>query len=61
MNWSNRFKSKTDECAHIIIGLLISDVLDSQKQDLLDSFGKDVYEKALTLVESEYSSLLSRF
>lgn len=61
MNWSNRFKSKTDECAHIIIGLLISDVLDSQKQDLLDNFGKDVYEKALTLVESEYSSLLSRF
>lgn len=61
MNWSNRFKSKTDECAHIIIGLLISDVLDSQKQDLLDSFGKDVYEEALTLVESEYSSLLSRF
>ena len=37
MNWSNRFKSKTDECAHIIIGLLISDVLDGQKQDLLDS------------------------
>lgn len=61
MNWSNRFKSKTDECAHIIIGLLVSDVLDSQKQDLLDSFGKDVYEEALTLVESEYSSLLSRF
>ena len=61
MNWSNRFKSKTDECAHIIIGLLISDVLDSQKQDLLDSFGEDVYEEALTLVESEYSSLLSRF
>ncbi len=61
MNWSNRFKSKTDECAHIIIGLLISDVLDGQKQDLLDSFGKDVYEEALTLVESEYSSLLSRF
>lgn len=61
MNWSSRFKSKTDECAHIIIGLLVSDVLDSQKQDLLDSFGKDVYEEALTLVESEYSSLLSRF
>lgn len=61
MNWSNRFKSKTDECAHIIIGLLVSDVLDSQKQDLLDSFGEDVYEEALTLVESEYSSLLSRF
>lgn len=61
MNWSNRFKSKTDECAHIIIGLLISNVLDVQKQDLLDSFGKDVYEEALTLVESEYSSLLSRF
>ena len=61
MNWSNRFKSKTDECAHIIIGLLISDVLDGQKQDLLDSFGKDVYEEALTLVESEYGSLLSRF
>lgn len=61
MNWSNRFKSKTDECAHIIVGLLISDVLDGQKQDLLDSFGKDVYEEALTLVESEYSSLLSRF
>lgn len=61
MNWSNRFKSKTDECAHIIIGLLMSDVLDGQKQDLLDSFGKDVYEEALTLVESEYSSLLSRF
>ena len=61
MNWSNRFKSKTDECAHIIIGLLISDVLDGQKQDLLDSFGKDVYEEALTLVDSEYSSLLSRF
>ena len=61
MNWSNRFKSKTDECAYIIIGLLISDVLDGQKQDLLDSFGKDVYEEALTLVESEYSSLLSRF
>lgn len=61
MNWSNRFKSKTDECAHIIIGLLISDVLDGQKQDLLDSFGEDVYEEALTLVESEYSSLLSRF
>ena len=61
MNWSNRFKSKTDECAHIIIGLLISDVLDGQKQDLLDSFGKDVYEEALTLVESDYSSLLSRF
>ena len=57
----NRFKSKTDECAHIIIGLLISDVLDGQKQDLLDSFGKDVYEEALTLVDSEYSSLLSRF
>lgn len=61
MNWSSRFKSKTDECAHIIIGLLVSDVLDSQKQDLLDSFGEDVYEEALTLVESEYSSLLSRF
>lgn len=61
MNWSNRFKSKTDECAHIIVGLLISNVLDGQKQDLLDSFGKDVYEEALTLVESEYSSLLSRF
>ena len=61
MNWSNRFKSKTDECAHIVIGLLISDVLDGQKQDLLDSFGKDVYEEALILVESEYSSLLSRF
>lgn len=61
MNWSNRFKSKTDECAHIIAGLLISNVLDGQKQDLLDSFGKDVYEEALTLVESEYSSLLSRF
>ena len=61
MNWSNRFKSKTDECAHIIIGLLISNVLEHQKQDLLDSFGEDVYEEALTLVESEYSSLLSRF
>ena len=61
MNWSNRFKSKTDECAHIIVGLLISNVLDGQKQDLLDSFGEDVYEEALTLVESEYSSLLSRF
>ena len=61
MNWSNRFKSKTDECAHIIVGLLISNVLDGQKQDLLDSFGKDVYEEALTLVESEYGSLLSRF
>lgn len=61
MNWSNRFKSKTDECAHIIVGLLMSDVLDGQKQDLLDSFGEDVYEEALTLVESEYSSLLSRF
>ena len=61
MNWSNRFKSKTDECAHIIVGLLISNVLDGQKQDLLDSFGKDVYEEALTLVESDYSSLLSRF
>ena len=61
MDWSSRFKSKTDECAHIIIGLLISNVLENQKQDLLDSFGKDVYEEALTLVESEYSSLLSRF
>ena len=61
MNWSNRFKSKTDECAHIIVGLLISNVLENQKQDLLDSCGRDVYEEALTLVESEYSSLLSRF
>ena len=61
MNWSSRFKSKTAECAHIIVGLLISNVLENHKQDLLDSFGKDVYEEALTLVESEYSSLLSRF
>ena len=42
MNWSSRFKSKTDECAHIIIGLLIADILDAQKQDLIDSFGEDI-------------------
>lgn len=61
MNWSSRFKSKTDECAHIIIGLLIADVLEEQKQDLLDSFGKDIFNTALAQVEGEYSSLLARF
>ncbi len=61
MNWSSRFKSKTDECAHIIIGLLIADILDAQKQDLIDSFGEDIFEQALAEVESEYSSLLARF
>lgn len=61
MDWSSRFKSKTDECAHIIIGLLIADVLEEQKQDLLDSFGNDIFNQALAQVESEYSSLLARF
>ncbi|MBP3929749.1 MAG: hypothetical protein J6D47_09330 [Peptostreptococcaceae bacterium] len=61
MDWSSRFKSKTDECAHIIIGLLIADVLEEQKQDLLDNFGNDIFNQALAQVESEYSSLLARF
>lgn len=61
MYWSSRFKSKTDECAHIIIGLLIADVLEEQKQDLLDNFGDDIFNQALAQVESEYSSLLARF
>ena len=59
MDWSSRFKSKTDECAHIIIGLLIADVLEEQKQDLLDNFGNDIFNQALAQVESEYSSLLA--
>jgi hypothetical protein len=61
VDWSSRFKSKTDECAHIIIGLLIADVLEEQKQDLLDNFGNDIFNQALAQVESEYSSLLARF
>lgn len=61
MHWSSRFKSKTDECAHIIIGLLIADALEGQKQDLLDNFGDDIFNQALAQVESEYSSLLARF
>lgn len=61
MDWSSRFKSKTDECAHIIIGLLIAGILDAQKQDLIDNFGEDIYAQALAEVESEYSSLLARF
>lgn len=61
MDWSSRFKSKTDECAHIIIGLLIADILEEQKQDLLDNFGNDIFNQALAQVESEYSSLLARF
>ena len=61
MDWSSRFKSKTDECAHIIIGLLIADALEEQKQDLLDNFGNDIFNQALAQVESEYSSLLVRF
>lgn len=61
MDWSSRFKSKTDECAHIIIGLLIADALEEQKQDLLDNFGNDIFNQALAQVESEYSSLLARF
>lgn len=61
MHWSSRFKSKADECAHIIIGLLIADALEGQKQDLLDNFGDDIFNQALAQVESEYSSLLARF
>lgn len=61
MDWSSRFKSKTDECAHIIIGLLIADALEEQKQDLLDNFGNDIFKQSLAQVESEYSSLLARF
>ena len=61
MDCSSRFKSKTDECAHIIIGLLIADALEEQKQDLLDNFGNDIFNQALAQVESEYSSLLARF
>jgi hypothetical protein len=61
VDWSSRFKSKTDECAHIIIGLLIADALEEQKQDLLDNFGNDIFNQALAQVESEYSSLLARF
>lgn len=61
MDWSSRFKSKTDECAHIIIGLLIADALEEQKQDLLDNFGNDIFNQALAQVEGEYSSLLARF
>jgi hypothetical protein len=61
VDWSSRFKSKTDECAHIIIGLLIADALEEQKQDLLDNFGNDIFKQSLAQVESEYSSLLARF
>lgn len=61
MNWSSRFISKVDECAHIIIGVLIAGALEEQEQDLLDNFGLDIYTEALTHVQTEYSSLLARF
>lgn len=57
----NRFSTPLEECEHITLGLLISDVYEEQKQELINNYGSDVVEKAYENIVNNYSSLLARF
>ena len=61
INFSYRFKSKLDECEHIILGLLIADAYEAQKQDIINFYGIDVIEEAYNNVTNNYKELLARF
>lgn len=61
LNFSYRFKSKLDECEHIILGLLIAGIYESQKQDIIDHYGIDIIEEAYNNVTNNYGMLLARF
>lgn len=60
MNWSSRFNSRLDECVHLVLGLMLSDALETQKSELIDSFGLNTTEDAIKIVKNDYASLLSR-
>lgn len=61
MVFPNRFKSVLDECMHIIVGLLLSDIYELQKSELIDSYGPDVVEEAYNAVTNDYKMLFARF
>lgn len=58
--WSSRFDSKLDECIHLILALLLSDVYGIQKCELLDNYGEKTVEKAYSVVINDYKTLLER-
>lgn len=61
MVFPNRFKSVLDECMHIIVGLLLSNIYELQKSELIDSYGPDVVEEAYNAVTNDYKMLFVRF
>lgn len=60
MDWSSRFNSSLDECVHLVLGLMLSDILETQKSELVDSYGMKTTEDAIRIVKNDYASLLSR-
>lgn len=58
--WSNRFNTQLDECVHLVLALYISNVYNMQKIELIDNYGEETVLEAVRLVESDYSSILSR-
>lgn len=61
MLYPTRFKTTLDECVHIVIALVISNIYAEQKQDMIDIYGVDIVEKAYFEVTNQYSALLARF
>lgn len=60
MLMGNRFNSVLDECEHIVLAVLLADVYNVQKLDLVNNYGSELVEKAYLNVATNYSSILKR-
>lgn len=58
--WSSRFANKLEECIHLILALMISNVYNSQKHELLDNYGEDTVEEAYNIVLTDYKQIIER-
>lgn len=57
----DRFSTALDDCIHVTLGLVIAGAYNEQKQELIDNYGSDIVEKSLSIVYSQYNSLIARF
>lgn len=58
--WSNRFSNKLEECIHLVLALMLSNVYEYQKHELLDNYGNDTLEQAYNIVLTDYKQIIER-